>query len=260
VKIHLAIPYRILLSRLEEVVAHRICPEIYFDAQTLEEYREDELLRCIESLKGAGLTYSLHAPFMDLAPGALDPKIRAVTAERLWATLKVAELIRPENVVFHPGYDRWRHGEYRREWLEMSIKTWRPLFEEARRVGIKVALENVFDEDPSLIREILQRTGRWAGFCFDPAHHLLFGKVSIRQWLDAFKEDLIEVHIHDNRGEADDHLPPGDGLVDFDEVFAHLPKRDDIIFTLEVHREEYVMRGMEALKGLLEGWRAKWSS
>lgn len=259
-RVHLAIPYRILLERLPEVLSRRICPEIYFDAEALDGYSERDLLDCARALRREGLSYSVHAPFMDLAPGAPDPKVRGVVKERFWATLTVAELIRPDCVVFHPGYDRWHYAGFKDRWLEISLEVWGPLIDEARRRGIRLAIENVFDEDPSLIRELLKETGWWAGFCFDPAHHLLYSEAPVAEWFRQLGRSLLEVHLHDNHGKSDEHLPPGEGKVNFEEVFRHLPLRDDLLFTLEVHKEEYVARGLKAVRELLELWRTRWSS
>ncbi len=255
-KVHLAIPYELLRERLEEVLRHRLCPEIYFDAQALEGCNDADLRACAEALRGEGLTFSFHGPFMDLAPGALDSKIKEVTWDRFSETMRLASLVRPECVVFHVGYDPWRHGEYKELWIASSLEIWRPLFAKAEETGIRVALENVFDEGPHLIGEILRRAGNgWVGFCFDPAHHLLFSKVPLGDWLAALGERLVEVHVHDNHGQMDEHLPPGDGRVDFELLFSLLPHRD-LLFTLEVHREEYVKRGLEGLMEMLQSWEA----
>jgi sugar phosphate isomerase/epimerase len=64
---------------------------------------------------------------------------------------------------------------------------------------------------------------------------------------------LIEVHLHDNNGEEDQHLPPGDGKFDFTGFFRHLlTQRLSPLYTLEVHQEEDLPRSFEAVKAYLE--------
>jgi hypothetical protein len=45
---------------------------------------------------------------MDLSPGALDSKVKALTVERFTHIVDVAQVLSPEVVVFHSGYEKWR--------------------------------------------------------------------------------------------------------------------------------------------------------
>ena len=40
----------------------------------------------------------------------------------------------------------------------------------------------------------------------------------VKEYLDAFADRLAHIHIHDNHGEQDEHLPLGDGKIDFKKV------------------------------------------
>ena len=85
--------------------------------------------------------------------------------------------------------------------------------------------------------------------CSDTAHHNVFGKVPLSVWLEALGKYLAEVHLHDNHGEADEHLPVGEGTFDFKQFFSLLSERKlSPIYTLEPHEEEHLWRGMEAVK------------
>ncbi|MEJ2306651.1 MAG: TIM barrel protein [candidate division WOR-3 bacterium] len=45
---------------------------------------------------------------------------------------------------------------------------------------------------------------------------------------------LQYVHLHDNNGENDDHLPVGKGNIDFESFFDSIKNRDGIIIALEL--------------------------
>lgn len=254
-RIHVAIPYVILRERLKEVLSLEICPEVYFDSEALEGVRREELRRVGRALGEAGLTCSVHAPYMDLQPGALDREIRAVTLKRFRQTLEASEVLEAANTVFHLGYIPQAHGECPKAWREKARAFWSEVAEEASRRGLRIALENVFEEDPEVLREVMADLDG-VGFCFDPAHGFLFGKAPLEGWLDALGDRLVEVHCHNNHGLRDQHLPPHDGLIDFVSLFGRLPKRD-LLFTLEVHQQERVIEALEHFPELLEeaGWR-----
>ena len=53
----------------------------------------------------------------------------------------------------------------------------------------------------------------------DVAHAFIEGGMGrIRLYLTRFSEKLAHIHIHDNHGELDEHLPLGAGAIDFQKV------------------------------------------
>jgi sugar phosphate isomerase/epimerase len=64
---------------------------------------------------------------------------------------------------------------------------------------------------------------------------------------------LVEVHLHDNDGEVDQHLPPGDGKFDFVGFLRRLRQRELApLYTLEVHQEEDLPKGFGTVTEYLE--------
>jgi sugar phosphate isomerase/epimerase len=54
--------------------------------------------------------------------------------------------------------------------------------------------------------------GTGLGFCLDVGHAHTMGL--LQEFMD-LKHRLVNLHVHDNRGDYDAHLPIGDGTVDF---------------------------------------------
>ncbi|RLA86296.1 MAG: sugar phosphate isomerase/epimerase [Deltaproteobacteria bacterium] len=253
-RFHFTIPYRMLRRRLKEVIEAGLSPEIYFDAQTLDDLDLKEVKEITEELSRHGLTHSLHGPYMDLAPGSPDPKIRGVSRERMEQMLEVAVHLDPVILVFHPGYDPWRYAEAEDLWLRESLGTWKAILRRASKDGLKIAIENVFERGPETIKGLLEgMDSPQVGFCFDTGHWLLFSRRGLDAWLGELGRWLFTLHIHDNHGEKDEHLPPGDGTFDFEALFSILPRRE-LLFTLEVHQEEKVLEGMRRMKKMVEDW------
>lgn len=181
---------------------------------------------------------TVHGPFMDLSPGALDPLIRRVTVERFSQTLNIAGLLGAGNVVFHSGYEKWKYEHRTEIWLERSLRTWEPVVAQAEAKGLTISIENIFEEEPENLRMLAEAvSSRNFGLCFDAGHFNLFSTISLKQWLSIVSPYLLELHLHDNDGTRDSHLPPGKGVFDFKALFDNLEAlgTDNFITTVETH-------------------------
>lgn len=58
------------------------------------------------------------------------------------------------------------------------------------------------------------------GVCFDTGHAFLSGEMA--NLIRKLAGHLKMVHAHDNRGHFDDHLPPGDGSLDWQPFLRQL--------------------------------------
>lgn len=62
------------------------------------------------------------------------------------------------------------------------------------------------------------------GHANHPDQSHLPAKNSINTFIEAFKEKIIHLHIHDNHGKSDEHLIPGEGTIDWYMVIKELKK------------------------------------
>ena len=93
----------------------------------------------------------------------------------------------------------------------------------ANPLGVKLLIENLQNEvtQSANILEILSSGHlRDIGVCLDVGHAYLGEGVAAT--LAALKPLLRSSHLHDNHGEKDEHLWPGDGNIAWDEVFEGL--------------------------------------
>jgi sugar phosphate isomerase/epimerase len=248
--IQINIPYSMLLQRIDFVMEHRLHPEIYFDAEDLDTCNDKEVKQLAETLQRNGLEITIHGPFMDLSPGGVDKRIKEVTLDRFSRTFELAALFKPKAIVFHPGYEKWKFDGNVNLWLESSLRTWRSLVEKAKERGLTIAIENVFEESPdSLLLLLKEIDSPHFRFCFDTGHHHVFSKTPLPLWMETLKEYLVEVHLHDNHGQMDDHLPMGEGGFDFRGLFSLFSRWGlTPIHTLEPHEEAHLWRSLEAVK------------
>lgn len=240
-RIHVNVPLRMLLdTHLDLVLRHGINPEIGLNAATLDRVSPETVRPVAERLREAGLTVSLHAPFMDIRPGAVDPLIRRATRRRFEQTLAMVEVLAPRTVVAHADYDDRRDWYNRDRWLENSRQMFTWLGGAVAAAGSRLMLENVYEERPEYLVPLLEGLAvDRVGGCLDCGHATVFGSGGLAVWLEVLGPWLGQFHLHDNRGERDDHLALGDGCIDFDPVRRLLAARrdDPPLITLEPRRE-----------------------
>ena len=242
------VPFRLLENTLPFLLAQGLQPEIAFRGPEL-----DDIGQAMTTMGGrladAGLGITVHAPFYDLNPGALEPLVREVTTLRYRQTLAAAAALRARLVVFHPGYDCWKYGGQDQLWLEQNLTFWPPLLEEAAKNGLLVALENIFEPAPNLLVQLLEALAvPHFGHCLDIGHWRLFGRTPLADWLTAVGPRLLHLHLHDNRGTADEHLPVGEGDIDFSALFTGLRALPGTpSMTLEARDRPALLRSLAAV-------------
>jgi sugar phosphate isomerase/epimerase len=175
--------------------------------------------------------FSMHAPlYSDLEMGRSGvPAVNVIHPEKgrridamdeIKRALEVAEQIPFRFLIVHLGdrEDLWSPRA-----LEFSMTALEHLRAFASPLGVKLLVENIPNEvtRPANILEILN-TGHFKdiGVCLDVGHaHFGDGVTSA---LAELKDRIRSSHLHDNQGDRDSHLWPGDGTIAWDEVFAGL--------------------------------------
>ncbi len=250
-KPHVHIPYRSLEKYINILRENHLNLEVYIDSDTIDDVPFSEIVSLKERI-GYSPEITIHGPFMDLSPGAPDRKIRHVTYMRFEYILDIASAIKAKGVVFHSGYEKWRYGHRVDVWLENSLKTWFPLKEKAGSSGIVISIENIFEDEPTNLRLLMEEAGgRYFGLCFDTGHFNLFSKVSLEDWLSETKPYIKEIHLHNNDRSMDQHYPIDEGTFDHRRFFE-LFRDNNCIYTVEAHRPEHVMRSLRYLENLKE--------
>lgn len=256
--IHSTVPFP-MLERSETralLAEHRVGPEIYLSAETLDSLTPARAGAAADALQAAGLSsLTFHAPFEDLCAGARDEEVRRLTVRRLKQAIALAPLFRPAGIVMHGGYSEWMFDFQPDRWLAQAKKTYSEVADAAEAVGVSIFLENVFDEIPDHLLRLREAVGsKRIGFCCDPGHATLFSRLPIQKWVEALAPALGEMHLHDNRGLRDDHLPIGEGSINFRGVIlAAVDAKVRPILTVEPHRRAHFPRAVDNLRALLSG-------
>jgi len=251
--IHAHVPYSRLAEHLEYAIANRINPEVFFQGETLDQLVWEELATLAKTLHNAGLRTTIHAPFIDLNPGSTDSSIRAASRHRISQVMQAAELLRPRAIVVHPGYDDLHYGDNQLVWLKNSIDFWHEFVPQARQLGTVLAIENIFEKEPSTLKALLDAIADPCfRHCFDIGHWNMFTTGTLEEWFNELGSYIVESHIHDNFGQNDEHLPVGEGAIDFVKFFPLLKRyAPDAVWTIEAHSTEHLQRALKNIQKYL---------
>jgi sugar phosphate isomerase/epimerase len=175
--------------------------------------------------------FSMHAPlFPDQEMGrsgahavnVIHPeKSRRIDAmDEIKRALEVAEQIPFRFLIVHLGE---REDSWTPRALEFSLTALEHLRAFANPLGVKLLVENLQGEvtQPANLVEIIN-TGHFTdiGVCLDVGHANLGDGVAAA--LAELKPLVRSSHLHDNRGERDEHLWPGEGTISWNEVYDGL--------------------------------------
>lgn len=256
--VHVNLPWRQLPKYLDIILDLRLNLEIGIEATVLDELSRTEIVSLVGRLQGKECRITLHGPFWDLCPGSIDPLIRRVSRQRLEQLFDVLEPFNPVQVVCHTGFDPRHHAGHRSSWVDRSLALWESLVERAEKQKVPLLLENVWEPGPDIHRELFDRIpSSFFGFCLDVGHQHSFSRTPLKAWLEELQSVLREIHLHDNDGTSDSHLPIGEGTIDFIELFRYLgSNRMKPLLTLEPHREEHLVKSLRGLHRILDvsGW------
>ena len=253
-QVHVNMPWKFLPDYLETLLELRINVEIGLEAEQLDSLSMSIFRSTAQELHRAGCRISLHGPFWDLCPGSSDALIRQVSQFRLQQLFDLVDVCHPVQVVCHTGFDPRHHGSLHDSYRERSLAIWEPLVARAENSRVPLLLENVWEYGPELHCEILAALNSpYCRFCLDVGHQHSFSKTPLSSWVEALGDYLSEIHVHDNSGILDDHLPVGQGTIDFPLLFRLLrAKAIKPLITLEPHREDHLAESLAGLAKVMD--------
>jgi sugar phosphate isomerase/epimerase len=169
-------------------------------------------------------------------------RVRRIEAmDELKRAIDVAEDLPFSRMIFHMGSSRETSDPRKRDAAFSSLEH---LILHARHLGVTICVENTTSEmgAPSYLRAFVDET-RLAGlrFNFDIGHaHLADGPEEdrIAESFAPLKDLIAGVHIHDNHGEKDEHLPPYDGTIDWPGAVKLLKTAPEVSLPLTLELKE----------------------
>lgn len=185
-------------------------------------------------------TSTLHAPYNELFPCAIDKKARELAAFRYRQAIDLAKRYGSAKVVIHGGYNGWIY--YPVWYTEQSILFWKEFLKED--LGVEIVLENVLEREPAWILDIIKGVDDpRLRMCLDIGHVNAYSNISVMDWLEACAPYISHFHIHNNDGTRDQHNALNDGRIPMKEFLARAEELcPDATYTLELMKAEDSVR------------------
>ncbi len=202
---------------------------------------------------------AIHGAFLDMSPASPDKHIVAVTRERFVLNLNIAAELGARHVVFHTQFLPQAYRpvvsgtDYHHSWTEGQVEFWGAMAEEAAERGVVIALENMWEPEPDIIGNVLDRVDSpHICACLDIGHAYLFSDYRpLKVWIERLSHRLVHCHMNNHRGFFDEHLAldfPG-GVIDYKRNVLPLLRAlpNPPTFVLEIDRIEHLESSLRYL-------------
>jgi sugar phosphate isomerase/epimerase len=188
-----------------------------------------------ELIDSHGLGATVHASFWDLNPMSHYPVLRELAISQTKDCIRACDALGGDVITVHPGRCWFKeNGE-----LFNKAKNWYKKFiaeclELSRELGITLAVESgSYHADYPHATEEFEEVAKGLeglGVTLDVGHVYISATAegkpspqrSIIEAIQEMKSRLANVHLHDNHGTRDEHLPPGRGEINFEQVLGAL--------------------------------------
>ena len=174
---------------------------------------------------------SLHSPmFSDYEWGASgsppvnvvdnDKRRRIDSMDEIKRAVEMAELLPFRFLVQHIGTGGEAWDPHKFDYALTALEHLRAF---AKPLGVTILVENMPNElsTPEKLTELIKASHfDDVGVCFDVGHaHVM---TNVADAFEQLKPRIRSTHLHDNRGDRDSHLWPGDGTIDWNAAMTSL--------------------------------------
>ncbi|MBN2444578.1 MAG: sugar phosphate isomerase/epimerase [Spirochaetales bacterium] len=189
----------------------------------IDEYLAANLIHCgekrIDDFAALLMDFNLdvdwvHAPVEKIRLYTRDMRVWTKSLGLIFSTIKLAEQLQARSVIIHAfDYINRPPENFKISYIQIR-NALEILLEAGDKAGIQLALENLIHSFMNnIILELIQRLPD-IGLCLDTGH----AEISVT-WSDFLSlsvlPQIVALNLNDNHGFSDEHLIPGDGIIDF---------------------------------------------
>lgn len=249
----------VLLDEFEEkfdsIAGAGFHPEVRMtDVEHLMRVPDAEVARLRKLVENRHLSIFTHGPFLGLDVASLNGHIARYSVDCIERGCEVTAGLGGSTMVVHTNYSPFYSREGLREWLGNWGERMGDVLAKAGGLGVRIALENAWEERPEALARLVDLLPPGAAsVCLDTGHICAFSRLPAARWWELLGERVIALHLHDNDGSSDDHLPPGRGIFDFPALAEILRRRAPLpLMTFEVDVEGAI-EGRAYFEALVSG-------
>ncbi|MBE6492595.1 MAG: sugar phosphate isomerase/epimerase [Methanobrevibacter sp.] len=203
-----------------------------------------------EILESYNLKYSIHAPFMDVNIASPQDQSRLNSIAQIKSSIDLANEINAEAVVVHPGLISFLANKYfKKEVYEFANESIKEIGDYAKDLGVMATIENMPNFESMIYQNIADLNQLLVEnemhMTLDIGHANHVGYAPDEMIFDSIKH----IHVHDNLGDDDSHLPLGEGSIDLKYIINTLESKNyDGIYILEVNDYDSIKKSYEYMK------------
>jgi len=214
-----------------------------------------------KTLDDFGMGIVCHLPTF-VSTADLTESIRRASVAEVLASLELAAEMGAAKAVLHPSYMGGLSSHVADLWKGYALESLERIVEAGRDCGVMLCLENLFPRispfsDPEAFRDVFSRFPDLAmTLDIGHAHMGEGGMTRVLDFIREFSDRIEHIHVSDNNGRRDEHLPVGKGSLDFRAVTSALRTIGyDGTVTLEIFDPDrsQLVHSRDALERLFHG-------
>lgn len=209
----------------------------------------------------AGFTrVSVHGPLGNASLASINPGIWRESVRQHLRTVELCSDIGASVLVVHPG--DLRDARFAHDFRALSLEALNQLAARAEGLGVTIAVENCGPYHAGIDRTAADLEALVAGVgskhlmaCLDTGHGALNGNTA--DLVRLLGDRIVHLHVHDNHGRRDEHLPVGRGTIDFSVLAPLLSRFEGMAIAEVVWEAGPAVEAPEALARAAQiGWAA----
>jgi sugar phosphate isomerase/epimerase len=215
---YLGEPFASLLKCLEKVNVRHV--ELLDEGLHTLNGRRVEALRKIA--ENRNIEFVVHSPFADINIATPSPVLQRAILKRLEKSMLHARQLQSKLWIFHPGLKTAITSFYPGSDWQLNMNFVRRLQEIAERLNVKIAIENVPEPFPFVLKSVEDFSRFYdeldddLGLTLDVGHANLNRQT--QSFITTFSDKIVHVHASDNKGNYDAHLGIGYGTINWTKV------------------------------------------
>jgi sugar phosphate isomerase/epimerase len=198
----------------------------------------------LKALSSHSMSVICHLPTF-VSTADLTASIREASLQEMFNSMEVAAELGAQKVVLHPGHISGLGLYVKESAMALANESLASIIGRSQQLGLCICLENMFPKcraffEPADFEDILQRFPDLM-LTLDTGHANIGSRGSRRtlDFIEKFGPRIGHLHISDNLGERDDHIPVGAGKIDFLKIIKALKQCGyDDTATLEIFSDD----------------------
>ncbi|MEE4357067.1 MAG: sugar phosphate isomerase/epimerase family protein [Desulfococcaceae bacterium] len=211
----------------------------------------------LQSLDRHGMGLICHLPTF-VYTADLTESIRRVSLQEMLESVDTAAEMGIGKAVLHAGMISGLGVIAKDMAKAYALESLHQIVRSAEEKNIFLCIENMPPnagafEKPEELEEIMKLCPNH-GMTFDAGHAHIKSKNRVSEFMQRLGNQFSHLHLSDNRGKKDDHLPIGKGTINFPEIIRELKRigyDDTVTFEIFTEDRREIMRSRETFISML---------